>query len=291
MAAVNAIVRTVGIFSKPNSPPAMEIVPELLRWLRQRGIESRLDNETARYAGMLVGLDRAHVPEGCDLAVVLGGDGTLLSAARAVGNRAIPLLAVNLGGLGFLTSIPMKDLFPQLERALAGRQEFTRRKMLSVSLRREGRVVAEYQALNDVVIAKSTIARIVDLEAWAGDSLICEYKADGLIISTPTGSTAYSLSAGGPIVYPTVNAICLTPICPHMLTNRPLIVPSEMAIRIISRAKDEDAYLTVDGQIGSPVESGDAVECSIADFDVLLIRTPDKTFFDVLRQKLKWGER
>jgi NAD+ kinase len=292
MAAVNSLVKKVGIFSKPNSPPAMELVPELLRWLGQRGIETRLDNETARYAGMLIGLDRAHVPEGCDLAVVLGGDGTLLSAARAVGNRAIPILAVNLGGLGFLTSIPTTDLFPQLEQALTGsRQEVTRRKMLHVSLVREGTVVAEYHALNDVVIAKSAIARIVDLEAWAGDSFICEYKADGLIISTPTGSTAYSLSAGGPIVYPTVNAICLTPICPHMLTNRPLIVPSEMPIRIVSKAGDEDAYLTVDGQIGSPLEGGDSVECSIADFDVLLIRTPDKTFFDVLRQKLKWGER
>ena len=185
----------------------------------------------------------------------------------------------------------MKDLFPELERALTGSQEVMRRKMLHVSLLRDGAVVAEYQALNDVVIAKSAIARIVDLEAWAGDSFICEYKADGLIISTPTGSTAYSLSAGGPIVYPTVNAICLTPICPHMLTNRPLIVPSEMPIRIVSKASDEDAYLTVDGQVGIPLEGGDAVECSIADFDVLLIRTPDKTFFDVLRQKLKWGER
>lgn len=285
------LVRKVGIFSKPNAPAAAELVPELLRWLAQRGVEVRLDNETARYAGMLVGLDRLHVPEGCDLAVVLGGDGTLLSAARAVGNRAIPLLAVNLGGLGFLTSIPVKDLFPQLEHALAGSQEVTRRRMLRVRLVREGGIVAEYQALNDVVIAKSAIARIVDLEAWAGNNLICQYKADGLIISTPTGSTAYSLSAGGPIVYPTVNAICLTPICPHMLTNRPLIVPSDMSIRIVSRARDEDAYLTVDGQIGSPLESGDAVECAIADFDVLLIRTPDKTFFEVLRQKLKWGER
>jgi len=286
-----AAVKTVGIFSKPNSPPAMKLLPELLRWLAQRGIETRLDNETAHYAGNQGGLDRARVPEGCDLAVVLGGDGTLLSAARAVGNRAIPLLAVNLGGLGFLTSIPMKDLFPQLDRALAGSQDVMRRKMLHVSLLRKGAVVAQYQALNDVVIAKSAIARIVDLEAWAGDSFICEYKADGLIIATPTGSTAYSLSAGGPIVYPTVNAICLTPICPHMLTNRPLIVPSEMPIRIVSKASDEDAYLTVDGQVGSPLEGGDAVECSIADFDVLLIQTPDKTFFDVLRQKLKWGER
>jgi NAD+ kinase len=291
MATVNQSVKKIGIFSKPNSPAAVELVPELLRWLKQRGVEARLDNETAHYAGTPAGLDRARVPEGCDLAVVLGGDGTLLSAARAVGNRAIPLLAVNLGGLGFLTSIAIEDLFPELERALTGSQEVMRRKMLHVSLLRDGAVVAEYQALNDVVIAKSAIARIVDLEAWAGDSFICEYKADGLIISTPTGSTAYSLSAGGPIVYPTVNAICLTPICPHMLTNRPLIVPSEMPIRIVSKAKDEDAYLTVDGQVGIPLEGGDAVECSIADFDVLLIRTPDKTFFDVLRQKLKWGER
>jgi NAD+ kinase len=284
-------VKTIGIFSKPNSPAAAGLVPELLRWLKQRGIEARLDNETARYAGMLVGLDRSHVPEGCDLCVVLGGDGTLLSAARAVSHREIPILAVNLGGLGFLTSIPIGDLFPQLERTLEGMHEYTRRKMLRVSLLREGSRVAEYHALNDVVIAKSNIARIVDLEAWAGNSFICEYKADGLIIATPTGSTAYSLSAGGPIVYPTVNAICLTPICPHTLTNRPLIVPSDMALKIVSRAKDEDAFLTVDGQLGSPLESGDAVECSASNFDILLIRTPDKTFFDVLRQKLKWGER
>ncbi len=286
-----AAVKTIGIFSKPNSPQAVTLVPELLEWLGRHGIQTRLDTETAVYARGQNGLNRAEVPEGCDLAVVLGGDGTLLSAARAVGSRAIPLLAVNLGGLGFLTSISTQDLFPELEMALAGCHQVTRRKMLRVSLRRSQAVVARYHALNDVVIAKSTIARIVDLEAWAGESFICAYKADGLIISTPTGSTAYSLSAGGPIVYPTVNAVCLTPICPHTLTNRPLIVPSEMAIRIVCRANDEDAYLTVDGQVGGPLQGGDVVECETANFDVLLIRPPDKTFFDVLRQKLKWGER
>lgn len=286
-----AAVKTIGIFSKPHSPQAVTLVPELLAWLAQRDVEARLDQETAAYAGRRQGLDRKEVPEGCDLAVVLGGDGTLLSAARAVGSRAIPLLAVNLGGLGFLTSISIQDLFPELALALAGDQEVTRRKMLRVSLKRKDAVVARYQALNDVVIAKSTIARIVDLEAWAGDSFICEYKADGLIVSTPTGSTAYSLSAGGPIVYPTVNAICVTPICPHTLTNRPLLVPSEMPIRMVCRARDEDAYLTVDGQVGGPLNNGDAVECQTSDFDVLLIRPRDKTFFDVLRQKLKWGER
>ena len=286
-----AAVKTVAIFAKPNAPQALKLVPELLAWLAAHGIDARLDNETAHYAGMLVGLDRQHVPEGCDLAIVLGGDGTLLSAARAIGSRSIPLLAVNLGGLGFLTSIPTEDLYTELERALTAAPRITRRKMLRVSLVREGAVVAEYQALNDVVIAKSSIARIVDLETWADGSFVCEYKADGLIISTPTGSTAYSLSAGGPIIYPTVNAICLTPICPHTLTNRPLIIPAEMGVRVVSKAAAEESFLTVDGQVGSPLEAGDAVECAISDFDVLLVRPPHKTFFDVLRQKLKWGER
>lgn len=284
-------VNTVGIFSKPNAAAATTLVPELLRWLAERRIAVRFDRETAAYASSPDGLDREHVPEGCDLAVVLGGDGTLLSAARAVGRRAIPLLAVNLGGLGFLTSFTIDDLFPQLERALTGARQVTRRRMLHVTLTRNGRRIAEYDALNDVVIAKSAIARIVDLEAFAGDSPICEYKADGLIISTPTGSTAYSLSAGGPIVYPTVSALSLTPICPHTLTNRPLIVPSDMPICIVSRSTGEEAFLTVDGQVGTAVEAGDCIECSTGDFEVLLIRPPDQTFFDVLRQKLKWGER
>jgi NAD+ kinase len=284
-------VNTVAIFAKPNAPRAVKLVPELLRWLAQHNIEARFDNETARYAGMLVGLDRQHVPEGCDLAIVLGGDGTLLSAARAVGNRSIPILAVNLGGLGFLTSISTDDFFAELERVIHGSPKITRRKMLRVTIVREGVSVGEYQALNDVVIAKSAIARIVDLEVWADGSFVSAYKADGLIIATPTGSTAYSLAAGGPIMYPTVAAICVTPICPHTLTNRPIIVPSEMGVKVVNKAAGEEAYLTVDGQIGSPLEAGDTVECDVSDFDVMLVRPPDKTFFDVLRQKLKWGER
>jgi NAD+ kinase len=286
-----ASIKTVGIFSKPNAPRAVKLVPELLRWLAAHGIETRFDSETAHYAGMLVGLDRQHVPEGCDLAIVLGGDGTLLSAARAVGNRSIPILAVNLGGLGFLTSITMEEIFPELDRVLHGEPRITRRKMMRVALIREGSVVAEYQALNDVVIAKSSIARIVDLETWTDAGFVCAYKADGLIISTPTGSTAYSLSAGGPIMYPTLAAICVTPICPHTLTNRPVIIPAEMGVRVLNKAAGEEAFLTVDGQIGSPLEAGDSVECAVSDFDVMLVRPPNKTFFDVLRQKLKWGER
>ncbi len=286
-----AAVKTVGIFAKPNAAAATRIVPELLAWLAARGIVSRMDEVAAAYAGSSVGLPRKHVPDGCDLAIVLGGDGTLLSAARAVAGRAIPLLAVNLGGLGFLTAIPVGKLFPELERALTGDHQLTRRGLLHVTVYRNGDIAGEYDALNDVVIAKSSIARIVDLDVWAGDTFVCEYKADGLIVSTPTGSTAYSLAAGGPIIYPTVSAVCVTPICPHTLTNRPLIIPSDLPVRVVSHLKDEDSFLTVDGQVGGALEPGDEVICTASKSEVLLVQPPDKTFFDVLRQKLKWGER
>jgi len=286
-----AAVKTVGIFAKPNTPAAIRLVPELLSWLDGRGITARLDDVAAAYAGSAHGLPRPQVPDNCELAIVLGGDGTLLSAARAVAGRAIPILAVNLGGLGFLTAIPVNDLFPELERALTGIHRLTRRRLLHVAVLRGESVVAEYEALNDVVIAKSSIARIVDLDVWAGDTFVCEYKADGLIVSTPTGSTAYSLAAGGPIIFPTVSAVCITPICPHTLTNRPLIIPADMPVRVVSHMKDEDSFLTVDGQVGGALEPGDAVECTASKSEVLLVHPPDKTFFDVLRQKLKWGER
>jgi NAD+ kinase len=284
-------VKTVGIFAKPNAPAAIRLVPELLAWLDARGVKARMDEVAAGYAGSQEGLPRPMVPDGCDLAIVLGGDGTLLSAARALEGRAIPLLAVNLGGLGFLTAIPVPDLFPELERALTGVHRLMRRGLLRVLVRRGDAIVDEYQALNDVVIAKSSIARIVDLDVWAGDSFVCEYKADGLIVSTPTGSTAYSLAAGGPIIFPTVAAVCITPICPHTLTNRPLIIPADLTVRVVSHMKDEDSFLTVDGQVGGALEPGDVVECTASKSEVLLVQTPDKTFFDVLRQKLKWGER
>ena len=284
-------VKTVGIFAKPKAPAATRLVPELLEWLNRRGIGARLDDVAAAYASSPTGLPRDQVPEGCDFAIVLGGDGTLLSAARAVAGRPIPLLAVNLGGLGFLTAIPVSDLFPELERALKGIERLTHRRLLHVAVKRAEKTVAEYDALNDVVIAKSSIARIVDLDVWAGDSFVCEYKADGLIVSTPTGSTAYSLAAGGPIIFPNVNAVCIAPICPHTLTNRPLIIPADLPIRVVGHMKDEDSFLTVDGQVGGLLEPGDIVECTASKSEVLLVHPPDKTFFDVLRQKLKWGER
>jgi NAD+ kinase len=283
-------IRTIGIISKPGVAAAVAIVPKLVTWLHNQGIAVRLDEQTALYSGV-AGLPREQVPEGCDLVVVLGGDGTLLSAVRAIGKREIPLFAVNLGGLGFLTAITVDELYQELQRAFSGEHRIGRRKLLHVEVVRAGEVVAAYEALNDAVLSKASIARMIDLEAYVDDQFVCAYKADGLIISTPTGSTAYSLAAGGPIITPSVPAICLTPICPHMLTNRPVIVPQTSLIRVVSRGPDDSVYLTIDGQVGNPIKEGDALVCRSSRDSLLLVRPPRMRFFDVLRAKLKWGER
>ena len=285
------VIRTVGIISKPNAPAAVALVPKLIEWLRHRGITVRIDGETGIYAGGIAGLVRERVPDTCDMLIVLGGDGTLLSAARAMGRREIPLFPVNLGGLGFLTAITVDEVFPELERALRGEHRIARRKMMTTEVVRGGEVVASFDALNDAVLTKSSIARMIDLDAHVDDQFVCAYKADGLIIATPTGSTAYSLSAGGPIIFPSVPAICLTPICPHMLTNRPVLVPETSVIRVTSLGPDESVYLTIDGQVGLPINEHDVVVCHSSHHSLLLTRPPRMMFFDVLRQKLKWGER
>ena len=284
-------ISTVGICSKPNSAEALSIVPRLLDWLRERSIAVRCDAETAAYATGVHGLPRGDVPQGCDLMIVLGGDGTLLSAARAIGGLEIPLFAVNLGGLGFLTAITTAEIYPELERALRGEHRVARRKLLAVEVVRGDETVASYHALNDAVLTKVAIARMIDLEAWVDQQLVCEYKADGLIVSTPTGSTAYSLSAGGPVIFPSVPAILLTPICPHTLTNRPVLVPETSVIRILAHNPQESTYLTIDGQVGTTVLDGDAIVCRSSDHALHLIRPPHAMFFDVLRQKLDWGKR
>ncbi len=284
-------INTVGIISKPGAEAAYQLVPALVDWLRQRHIEIRCDQETAEYDHREKAIARAEVPEGCDLVIVLGGDGTLLSAARAIGKREIPLFPVNLGGLGFLTAITIDEVFPELERAFRGEHRVAKRKLLNTEVTRNGEIVASYDALNDAVLTKKSIARMIDLQAYVDEQFVADYKADGLIIATPTGSTAYSLAAGGPIIFPSVPAICLTPICPHMLTNRPVLVPETSIIRIISHAPDESVFLTIDGQIGNPVCEGDSIICRSSQFSLRLIRPPRMMFFDVLRQKLKWGER
>jgi NAD+ kinase len=284
-------ITSVGIISKPKVPRANQIVPGLLEWLAERGVAARLDEETAGYAGSKDWVPRERVPVDTQLMIVLGGDGTLLSAARAIGGRDIPLLAVNLGGLGFLTALTVEEMYPELERALRGEQRIALRRMLRCEIIRQGRCVSTYEALNDAVITKTSLARMIDLAVHVDSHFVSNYKADGLIVSTPTGSTAYSLSAGGPIIFPGVDAVSITPICPHMLTHRPVIVPGESKIRLENRAVDNDAYLTIDGQVGEPLLQGDEVHCQDSPNAIRLIRPPKLMFFDVLREKLKWGER
>ena len=284
-------VRTVGVLSKPRSDQAARLVPSLLEWLEERGVAVALDEETASYAGRTGGLQRPSVAEVSDLVVVLGGDGTLLSAARAAGGRDIPLFAVNLGSLGFLTAITIAELYPQLERALAGEIATRRRRMLHCELWRAGVMIASHEALNDMVLAKADLARMIELEVHADGHFVCVYRSDGLIVCTPTGSTAYSISAGGPIVYPTVAGLCITPVCPHMLSNRPIIVPDEMVIEVINLSHDEATYFTIDGQVGQLLHQNDRVVCRRSEFCVTLVRPPGMQFFDVLHEKLKWGGR
>jgi NAD+ kinase len=281
---------TVAIVSKPKIAQASDIVTGLLAWLDERNIKYRCDEQTARYAGRDEFFGRDELPDGADLMIVLGGDGTLLAAARTIEGRDIPLLAVNLGHLGFLTAVTVDQLFPELERAVRGEQRIGIRRMLDCELMRGGETIARYSALNDIVITKSMLARMIDLDTHVDNHFVAAYKADGLIISTPTGSTAYSLSAGGPVIFPSVAAVCITPICPHMLTNRPVIVPDTAVIQILCHG-EEGTYLTIDGQVGEPMSKGDRVICKSSRKSISLIRPPKMLFFDVLREKLKWGER
>jgi NAD+ kinase len=283
-------IKTVGIISKPKIADGATIIRGLLEWLDQRRVDYRCDELTAGYAGLKTCFTREDLPEGADLIIVLGGDGTLLSAARWIAGRDVPIFAVNLGHLGFLTSIRQEELYPQLERALVGEHRIGRRRMVDCEIVRNEQKVAAYSALNDVVITKSEMARMIDLDAYVDNHFVAAYKADGLIIATPTGSTAYSLSAGGPVIFPTVAALCITPICPHMLTNRPVIVPDNSVMRIHNHG-EVGTYLTIDGQSGEPLSKGDRIVCRASSKTIQLIRPPKSLFFDVLREKLKWGER
>jgi NAD+ kinase len=283
-------ISTVGIISKPKIAEAPKIVRSLVRWLDERNVQYRCDEQTAAYAGFGTAFPREEVADGIDLMIVLGGDGTLLSAARVIAGRDIPLLAVNLGHLGFLTAITLDELYPELERVFRGEHRIGIRRMLDCELVRDGETIATYVALNDVVITKAMLARMIDLDTHVDSHFVAAYKADGLVIATPTGSTAYSLSAGGPIIFPQVAAVCITPICPHMLTNRPVIVPDTSEIHILNHGED-GTFLTIDGQVGEPMAKGDRVVCRSSSKKISLIRPPKLLFFDVLREKLKWGER
>jgi NAD+ kinase len=234
--------------------------------------------------------DKPDLPAQVDALIVLGGDGTLLSMARAVGDLGVPMLGVNLGGLGFLTATTLDEMLPAVEGLLAGRMAVEERMMLSAHLVRGGQTVSEHIALNDVVITKSAMSRIIDLAVSVDGRHATAYRADGLIISTPTGSTAYNLSAGGPILFPTMDAVVLTPIAPHTLSNRPIVLPGAQRIDVTLRG-DQEVMLTMDGQVGVHLRERDTVQVQKAAARIRLLRFPQKDFFSVLRTKLKWGER
>jgi len=285
-------VTRVGIVAKPDAARAQGVILQLLPWLTGRGHSVVLEKETADLVPSAVtdAASRAELPGQVDLLIILGGDGTLLSMARAVGDLGVPLLGVNLGGLGFLTATTLDEMFPALETYLEGRMAIEERMLLSARVVRNGQTVCEHAALNDVVITKSAMSRIIDLSVSVDGRHATAYRADGLIISTPTGSTAYSLSAGGPILFPTMDAVVLTPICSHTLTNRPIVVPGTDRIEVTLLA-DQEVMATMDGQVGVGLREGDTVEVCKAAARIRLVRFPQKDFFSVLRTKLKWGER
>ncbi len=284
-------LQSVGICVKPDQPQVAERVAELEEWLRKRGIAVRLDPQAARWIdGEAVPLEE--LAGQVDLMIVLGGDGTLLAAARAIGERVVPLLGVNLGTLGFLAETSGDALFDALEAALDGRLVVAERMRIEVTVERRGEIVERCLALNDAVIGKSALSRMIDLETRADGARVTTYHSDGLIVATPTGSTAYSLSAGGPILLPEGRSIVLTPICPHTLTQRPLVLPDSCHIEIlVFDTRGGDVHLTVDGQVGIQLEEGDHLHIRRSEHPTRLLVSPGRSRFEVMREKLRWGER
>ena len=285
------VMKSAAIFSKPAKPELAQIVPELLRWFQEHDYQVLVDQETAAYTSGVEAVERSAVAgRNPNFVVVLGGDGTLLAAARAVAKAGIPVLGVNLGSLGFLTEVPLADLYSTLAGMDQNKCGTELRSMLHCQLLRDGKCVAQYHALNDVVVNKSAIARLADFDLYIDQDFVSNYKADGLIVATPTGSTAYSLAAGGPILMPSVEGFVITPVSPHALTHRPLVVRDSVEISIVVKAAEENAFLSVDGQVGMPLLERDRVTCRKSQHKVQLLRMK-RTFFDVLRTKLKWGQR
>ncbi|MGB7284203.1 MAG: NAD(+)/NADH kinase [Candidatus Acidiferrum sp.] len=283
--------KTIGVISRPRRANLSAVVPPLLHWLESHGLRVIYDEETATaLSNPANGQSREHLADQADFLLVLGGDGTLLAAARVAAARCIPILPINLGSLGFLTSFTVDELYPALEETLAGRSSMSERVMLQVELVRAEAVVDLQHVLNDAVVNKSALARMIELQLFIDDDFVCRYRADGLVVATPTGSTAYSLSAGGPIVHPSVESFIITPICPHTLTDRPVVVRDSSCIEVKLAGSAESAFLTLDGQKGIPMESEDRVRITRSPNCLKLIQPPKKPYFEILRSKLKWGE-
>jgi NAD+ kinase len=276
-------VRSLAIVSKKHKQSAWQAGQELQQWCADRGVEAvHLQNEPEPHVPPL--------PSETAGIVVLGGDGTLLSVARHYAALEVPILGVNVGGLGFLTEISLDELYPTMEHVLSGKYAVEERMMLTARLCRQGELCWEKHFLNDAVINKGALARIVELATWIDGEYLTTYRADGLIVSTPTGSTAYTLSAGGPIVYPTLRHIILIPICPFTLSNRPIILPDTVTVAVTFEEEVQDAYLTLDGQEGQALQQEDKVEMMVAPQNLKLILSPLRSYFEILRTKLGWGE-
>ena len=287
----SAAFHTIGIISRPRRSNLAGVAPPLLEWFASRGIRTLYDTETAgALRDSSRGLTREEVAEQSQLLLVLGGDGTLLAAARVAARLGIPILPINMGSLGFLTSFTIEEMYPALEQVLAGRFSCSERVMLDVELHRDADVIERQTVANEAVINKGALARMIDLQLTIDADFVCRYRADGLIVATPTGSTAYSLSAGGPIVHPGVESWIITPICPHTLSDRPVVVRDSSLIEVHLSGDTESVFLTLDGQTGIPMQAADVVRMRRANERLRLIQPAQKSYFEILRSKLKWGE-
>jgi NAD+ kinase len=281
----------VGIIANPRAAGLASVLKELVQWLTTRGIDVMLDDAVASLGVNASLFSIETIPTKVELIIVLGGDGTLLRAARLPGIYQVPILGVNLGDLGFLTEIPVSDLFPVLEQIFKHEFVVDERLMLYTRIKREGEIVSSHHNLNDIVINKGVMARIIKLDTFINGQYVNTFLADGLIISTPTGSTAYSMSAGGPILYPSTKGLIITPICPHTLTNRPIVIPDNFQIEVRLKSENEDVYITYDGQQYYPLRYDDSVELCKSEHSIRLIQPRQKNYYQVLRSKLNWGVR
>ena len=283
--------RRVAVLAKPGTPEGQRIAFELGSWLRARDVAVRFDELTAKALRLKDGIPADTLPAGTDLVIVAGGDGTLLSAARLAGPLGIPILGVNFGGLGFMTELQPEELYTALDRLFRGDYEIEEREALRVRFRRGRKLLGEFALLNDAVVTKTALARMLVIELRIDTELVATYTSDGLIIATPTGSTAYNLSAGGPILDPRMSAFVIAPICPHTMSYRPLVVPGGVHIEVTLRSLTEEAYLTLDGQVGFPMKQLDTIVVDRHPRSVRLVRVAHRGFFEVLQRKLHWGDR
>jgi len=291
ISAMNTVIKKVGIYAKKNHPDAAQIASEIRDLLETEQITVLLEVSLAEQVAGAQGYAEEEIPAQVDLVIVLGGDGTLISVARLIGELPVPILGVNLGSLGFLTEVTRRELPSMLDLIIQGQFEVSDRMMLDAVIYRDGEVLGQHTVLNDVVINKGALARIIDMKTSVDNAHLTTFKADGLIIATPTGSTGYNLAAGGPIIYPGINSLVMTPICPHMLTNRPIIVSDNAKIQIEVKFEDAVVFFTADGQVGQKLQPNDLIEVRKSQTRTLLIISPSKDYFEILRTKLSWGER